>query len=513
MSKFSSKPARANTRAAIATVATRARTYEGHIGYERDAKSELYLLAVSNMVAESTFYESAGDRDDRFKQLVWACATTDPEWTAAFIPYLRETMQMRSAATVAAAHYVASGAPGGRQLVAAALKRPDEPAELLAYYAQEYGRQFPQPLKRGVADAVRLLYTERAALKYDGQSRAWRMGDVIDIVHPKPVAEWQSNLFRWLLDTRHNRADMTLPEGCETIKARAALEALSITARREALNAEALAQAGMTWESLSGWLNGPMDAEAWEAVIPSMGYMALLRNLRNFEQAGVGDTALAQVVATLSDPEQVARSRQFPLRFLSAYKNLASERFAWPLEQALDHSLANVPALKGRTLILVDVSGSMNDRLSQRSQLTRKEAAALFGVALAKRCDSVDLIAYDTNAWNVQPTGSALRVTDEVVRLGGGGTYTMQTLSHVYAGHDRVVILTDEQAHGGTLTQINCPIYTFNLGGYRVAHMAQGEKGSYAFGGLSDAAFRMLAMLDEGRTAGWPFVRPEAANS
>ena len=30
-----------------------------------------------------------------------------------------------------------------------------------------------------------------------------------------------------------------------------------------------------------------MDAEAWEAVIPSMGVMALVRNLRNFDQAGI----------------------------------------------------------------------------------------------------------------------------------------------------------------------------------------------------------------------------------
>lgn len=506
MSKFSSKPARANVMGALATVETRVRTYEGHLGYERDAKSELFLLAVSNMVGEQTFYENEHDRDNRFKQLVWACATTDPEWTAAFIPYLRDTMQMRSASTVAAAHYVASGAPNGRQLVAATLKRPDEPAEILAFYAQEYGRAFPQPLKRGVADAVRKLYTERAALKYDGQTKAWRMGDVIDIVHPKPVGEWQSTLFRWLLDTRHNRSEVALPAGCGVIAERAALEAIPVDQRRASLNVERIARAGMTWESLSGWLQGPMDAQAWEAVIPSMGYMALLRNLRNFEQAGVSGKVLDSVASTLNNAENVAKSRQFPLRFLSAYKNLSSERFAWTLEQALDHSLANVPAFDGRTLILIDVSGSMNDRLSARSELTRKEAAALFGVALAKRCVNFDLIAYDTNVWKVTTNGSALRVTGEVMTLGGGGTYTMQTLSHMYQGHDRVVILTDEQAHRGHLVQITAPIYTFNLGGYRVAHMEQGEKGSYVFGGLSDAAFRMLALLDGQRSAGWPFA-------
>ncbi len=40
------------------------RTYEGAPGHARNAKSELFLLAVSNMVGEDTFYES-GHRTGR----------------------------------------------------------------------------------------------------------------------------------------------------------------------------------------------------------------------------------------------------------------------------------------------------------------------------------------------------------------------------------------------------------------------------------------------------------------
>ncbi|NEB07043.1 TROVE domain-containing protein, partial [Streptomyces sp. SID13726] len=115
--------------------------------------------------------------------------------------------------------------------------------------------------------------------------------------------------------------------------------------------AERLAAAGMTWEALAGWLQGPMDAAAWEAVIPSMGAMALLRNLRNFDQAGVSDAVAARVAAKVADPEVVARSRQFPFRYLAAYQHAPSLRWAYPLERALGHSLANVPALPGRTLV------------------------------------------------------------------------------------------------------------------------------------------------------------------
>lgn len=510
MSKFSSRPARANVLAPVRTTGQRSHTYEGFPGYERDGKSELFLLAVSNMVGESTFYEAKGERDDRFKALVHQCAQEDAAWTAAFIPYLRDTMQMRSASTVAAAHYVHAGAPNGRKVVDAALKRADEPAEILAFYAQEYGRAFPQPLKRGVADAVKRLYNERAALKYDGTSRAWRMGDVIDIVHPKPAADWQSDLYRWLLDVRHHPGEGEIAGSLEAIRAHVALQNIPVEKRRGALDPDTLARAGMTWEALSGWLQGPMDAQAWEAVIPSMGYMALLRNLRNFEQAKVSDLVLGQVAAKLSDPEQVARSRQFPLRFLSAFKSIETERFSWPLQQALEHSVTNIPALKGRTLVLIDVSGSMRDPLSARSDLQRWEAAALFGIALSKRCADATTIAYQSQAWAIRTDQSTLRTVEQLRQMVGGGTQTMQTLQAAYAGHDRVVILTDEQAHYGPTLELPCPVYTFNLGGYRVAHMQSGEKGSYTFGGLTDAGFRMLALLEEQRSVGWPFTGADA---
>jgi hypothetical protein len=137
----------------------------------------------------------------------------------------------------------------------------------------------------------------------------------------------------------------------------------------------------MTWESLAGWLQGPMDAAARQAVIPSMGYMALLRNLRNFDDAGVPDQLAEQVAARLSDPRQVAVASQLPMRFLSAYRAAPQLRWAAALETALQESLAQAPALTGRTLVLVDRSGSMFGPVSVRSELTRADAAAVFGTA------------------------------------------------------------------------------------------------------------------------------------
>jgi len=245
-----------------------------------------------------------------------------------------------------------------------------------------------------------------------------------------------------------------------------------------------------------------------------MGYMALLRNLRNFDQAGVSDATAKTVADKLSDPDEVASSRQFPFRFLAAYQTAPSLRWAWPLEQALNHSLANVPELAGRTLILVDRSGSMWTKLSDRSDLLRSDAAALFGTALAMRAQHADLVQYGTHSALVpfQRGESVLPiVTNRFTKM--GGTNTWGAVRQQYRGHDRVVIVTDEQAHddygrefhpGGMSRDV--PIYTWNLAGHKPGSLPSGHgTRNFVFGGLTDAAFRMIPLLEAGRDVGWPF--------
>ncbi|MDE2100431.1 MAG: TROVE domain-containing protein [Patescibacteria group bacterium] len=512
MGKFSSKQSVPRVRTPIRTTGERALTYEGNLGYVNDAKGELFRTAVANMVSEDTFYESGQDRDNRFKGLVHQVTSEDPTWVAGFAPFLRDTMQMRSASVVLAAEYVAAGGPNGRKVVTSVLSRADEPAEILAYWRQHYGCQIPAALKRGVADAVQRLYNERSALKYDGQSRAWRMGDVIDVVHPKPKDEWQSDLYRWLLDTRHNREEVTIPDTLPVLRTRRTLEFEPVENRRMWLKQpDSLAAAGYTWESLSGWLQGPMDAAAWEAIIPSMGYMALLRNLRNFDQAGISTKAQKYVIDKLSDPDEVAKSRQFPFRFLSAWQNTGGMTWGWALETALDYSTQNVPEFKGRTLVLVDTSASMSAPISARSSVKNYDIAAVIGATIAKKSD-VDLWGY-ASTWGRIPMkrgDSVLRVAEAVSKAEGRwdhGTNTFQALNATYDGQDRVIIITDMQAHPGKAdTGIKCPIYSYDLGGYRVAHLPT-EGNRYQFAGFTDAAFRMMALLEahDHRASKWPW--------
>lgn len=525
MARFNKKATRAQPTSRVTSTGRVLRSYEGGRGHERDARSELFLLSVANFVSQQTFYETGTDRDARFAKLVRELAVTDPEWTAGLLGWLRGEGNLRTASIVGAAEYVsarleagATDGPSNRQVVASVLRRPDEPGELLAYWTATYGRTVPKPVKRGVADAVRRLYSGKSLLKYDTASKGYRFGDILNLVHaaPDPDKPWQGELFRYALDRRHNPDTAVPPASNTVLTAHRELMALPVERRRAVVTsaggAERLAAAGMTWEALAGWLQGPMDKAAWEAVIPSMGAMALTRNLRNFDQAGVCDEVAAQVAARISDPAEVARSRQFPFRYLAAYQHAPSLRWAYPLEQALGHSLANVPALPGRTLVLVDRSGSMWARLSDRSELNRADAAAIFGTALALRAEQADLVEFGTTSRNLT-YGKGESVLKILGRFGDlGGTDTTSAVRAHYRGQDRVLIVTDEQytysRHGDPTEQVpaRVPVYTWNLAGYRAGHGPSGKGNRHTFGGLSDAAFRMVPLLEGARDADWPWA-------
>jgi hypothetical protein len=542
MTRFNQRGTRPAVHSPVTTTGEQTRTHEGATGHLRDARSELFLLAVSNFVGQDAFYEKGGQRDDRYTQLVRRLAIEDPEWTAGLLSWLRGEGNMRTAALVGAAEFTAERllheAPGySRQVIASVLQRADEPGEMLGYWTSKYGRRLPKPVKRGIADAVQRLYTERALLKYDTDSKGYRFGDVLNLVHasPDPAKTWQGFLFQHALDRRHGNAD-EIPEPLHTLHARDALMKMPVDRRRSALGdpnvTDQFADAAMTWEALAGWLQGPMDKAAWEAIIPSMGVMALARNLRNFDEAGVSDEVAAQICARFAEPEQVARSRMFPFRWWAAYKHAPSLRWAHALEQALNHSLTNVPRLKGSTLILVDRSPSMFPGYSfstpNSSDITLAEQAAVFGAALALRAEKPTLVEFggDSKKLDVVKGGSVLKHVEAFGRIDGTDIPTAVE-THWFA-HDRIVIVTDEQTRPGWLpsnmrgyggmreTAIDdlvpkaTPVYMWNMAGYKPGAMPSGTTGRHTFGGLTDAAFRMMPLLEAGRDCDWPWMQSAA---
>jgi hypothetical protein len=455
-----------------------------------------------------------------------------------------------------------------RRFIDAACLRADEPGEIVSYWTSKWGTPvpgtskikvtLPLPVRRGLADAVTRLYNGKSLIKYDSKNAAVRFGDVVQLCHAKPNATIpedlldrlpedrlegmtkedveayrqayrrdriaaQGDLFEYAIDVRRHPRTAVAPESNKTLTAYRNLMMVPAENRRGIIaNAEGahvlLAEAGITWETLAGWLQGPMDKVAWEAIIPNMGAMALVRNLRNFDEQGVSDEVARFVNEQLSNPENIRQSRMFPYRMLQAYGEAPSSRWAWALDKALDASCQNIPALSGKTLVLVDTSGSMTTRVSRKSSIACMEVGALIGVALAAKGNGVDLWGYANGQFHfpLKKGGSVLKQTEAFCKLAGTVGHGTETVAAVSAAfkpgvHKRVVIVTDGQAfHSGgrsvsAVVPEGVPLFGYTLGGYRQTGIDTSKPNRYEIGGFSDAMFRVMGVLAEGKHAGWPW--------
>jgi len=437
------------------------------------------------------------------------------------------------------------------------------------------------PVKRGIADAVNRLYTERAFLRYDSDVRGVRFGDVIELVHPdgRPPAGMFSvepmngltaeqhaeqirqfrakrgQLYRWAITTRRGR-DAEPPMELVAIRARWTLNHLPPLQRHviaqgklDGLTEEWQHQLGRAmagqWEWLHSWLgetrNTPVaatlsKAAQWRLVLPQLGYMALLRNLRNLDQAQLTELEYEQIMMRLSSQDEVRRSRQLPFRFYSAWSAVRSLRWGQALETALNHSLTNVPELPGRTLILIDTSASMEGKLSSKSQMSRVRAAALFAFALArKQVGRVDVFGFADGQFRVDGIRSgdsilrSLDVFERSVGRVGHGTRIEHAVTQTFqrGHHDRVVIFTDMQtfpvhSRNYYMTEVgdiaravppSIPVYGFNLAGYANSGMAAGIGNRHELGGLTDHTFSLIVQLEAAQHGRWPWETPQAVTA
>lgn len=510
MARFAKNAADTQHKKVLKTKKIDVPTYNGAPGRLKDDKTALFTLAVTTLLKDK-FYESGNQQLERLRTLTQGVTQADPQWVADFARWLRSTANIRSASIVVAAEYVKAGGPNGRAVVDSVLQRADEPAEMLGYWHNTYGRKLPAAIKRGVADATQRLYNEYAIQKYDGLSNDYRIGDVIQLVHSKPKAEWQSDLFKYALDRRYTGGDAVPSERLTQITKSKALDAAlragTITVNDPSM-AEYLKDAGWTWERLSGY--GKMDAVAWEAVIPSMGYMALLRNLRNFDEAGIGKDSREFVKSVLADPDRVAKSRQFPYRFYTAFKSLNSVHYLEAIEEALELSIHNLPVFDGKTLVAVDSSGSMTSNgwwsslTPKRGDITPAEKAAIFGVGLYLRNDA-DVVLFDSTAKQAKfnKGTTLLKGIESVVKACRGGATYLNTVQPYIKSHERVVVFTDMQVNADLHTDKF--IHMVDLQGYDRAPQSTTGRKTFMYAGWTDSQLRSMPLLERGVTQVWPW--------
>lgn len=221
-----------------------------------------------------------------------------------------------------------------------------------------YGKPFPNALKRGMAEVLK-NFDEYQIAKYNGGNKEMKFRDVLKITHPTPKSKEVEELFGKILNDQ--------------------------------------LETPYTWETeLSAKGN---NKEVWEELIASgrVGYMALLRNLRNIVKSGADITP---VLAILADPIQVKKSRQLPFRFFSAYRTLENEYLMTQdihraLESAVSASVENMDKIMGRTLIAIDVSGSMSSSISDKSDIRCSDIASLFGAMASKLCEDATVCYFE----------------------------------------------------------------------------------------------------------------------
>ncbi len=233
----------------------------------------------------------------------------------------------------------------------------------------------------------------------------------------------------------------------------------------------------------------------------------------NFDKQGVSHAAVETVLDRITDAVQVAKARLFPYQVWAAYKHAPSDNWKRALGTTLDLTTQNIPTLD-RTLVVIDMSGSMQVAVSNRSVMSRVEVAAVMAAVTAKRSRNADIVIFGhTNtAVKLRKGASVLRgvnrLADKVGVVGHATNgHTAIAAHYNHRKHDRVVLFTDDQMHdSGTVDLTAVPvIYTVDLAGYRPRSMPSGGRGRSTLAGCSDATFSLMQTLEAGRDADWPF--------
>jgi hypothetical protein len=562
MATFNKPTVKARTTSPVTTTGD-ATTFEGASGFTRSPLSDLHLLSVSNLVGKDTFYEGADPRNERYVDLLRQVALLEQDHVTAMLPWLRSSGYLRTASILGAAEAAKTLCDqhrykGVEDMVDGSLQRADELGEFIAYWFSIAGKAWPkryQAVKRGLKRAATRLINEYSYGKWDSSKRSYRFADVIDIVHPAPKDQKQSDLFRLILDRRHGHGGGAVAASLTMLRNlkewRQAVADVPRNASKEyilgsgLIAPQILKEAGLTWEDVLSELGSKVDKRLlWEAVIPVMAPGALIKNLRNFDESGISDAMAQEVAKVLTDPERVRRARLFPYRFLAAHRAVPSLRWGHILERGLGASLELVPTLRGKTLFLVDRSPSMfpgqQGSTPHKGDITLADQAALFGAALAVKAEDATLVefggstgwtwnGYDRNApgsrrINVPRGASVLRVVESFGDMISGTDIPRAVKDNFTSEYRRVVIVTDEQSRPGLLPSnmgrnfgmpetaiddlipASVPVYMWNMAGYKSSILETGGTNRHCFGGLSDASFGLIQLLEQGKNAPWPWM-------
>ena len=103
--------------------------------------------------------------------------------------------------------------------------------------------------------------------------------------------------------------------------------------------------------------------------------------------------------------------------------------------------------LPGKTVLLVDVSGSMDAPLSRRAEMRRNDAAYGLAVLLREIAEQVSIYTFSDKLVRV-PSRQGFALRDALhASQPHGGTYLGRALGEIDEKYDRLIVITDEQSH------------------------------------------------------------------
>lgn len=381
--------------------------------YSMDAKSKLVTQVLTSFFNEKKFY---GDNSAEMQETIKTVIDKEPQFVSNLAVFARRVFNMRSVSHVLTAYlaHETSGKPYVRSTIDGVVLRGDDLTEIMAFYLSAFGKPIPNSLRRAIADKL-VTFDEYTLAKYKGDNKSVKMRDLICLCRPRPQTSKQEDLFKRCLESR--------------------------------------LETPLTWESeLSA--NGN-TAETWEKLINSgkVGYMALLRNLRNIIQANPSN--IQQVYDIIQDPERVRKSKQLPFRFYSAYKavsDIAGSKVFDILDNALESSVDNMPKLPGTTVIAVDVSSSMGFPVSRNSEVKCYEVAMLLGLLANRICENSYFYLFN-NRISKKSVSSKCNILETVRATSYSGGTNMalpfQKMIDDKINADRIIVLSDNMNNSG----------------------------------------------------------------
>ena len=377
----------------------RPRTHEGASARVITPEQALRRSVLSCMLWENEFYEDGVAIAGRIRELV---PKVEAAKVAALAVEARTAMKLRHAPLLLVREMARHAMH--RALVAETLaqviQRADELTEFVAIYWVGGRAPLSGQVKKGLAAAF-TKFDEYALAKYNRASPV-RLRDVLFLCHAKPRDAEQAEVWKRLV-----AGELATPD---------------------------------TWEVALSAGKGN-KREHWERLLSErkLGALALLRNLRNMKDAQVEEELVLNALAAMNT------SRVLPFRFLAAARY--APQWEEALEAAMFRSLESREKLPGRTVILVDVSGSMIAPLSSRSEMLRTDAAYGLAVLLREIAEKVSVYTFSNVAKLIAPRrGFALRDAMEN-SMQHGATNLGLALDAVTEQYDRIIVITDEQSH------------------------------------------------------------------